>query len=260
MDYFDNKEFLKEKEKFSLFYRMLNSKEKLFYTDHDSYLVGQGNKNFPVWVWTKENLSKDKLVELLKVLDENYLLQDETELVCKLELYDYLRQYYETSNYLEMGFLLCRKLNDVELVEGYVDTLKPSERDLLVKYWQDDYKEMSKGKELSLEEAYEEVDKWLSGEKTMFAYRNKDGKPVSLAGYGEDYGIAKVTHVYTPKEERCKGYCSTLVYLLTKELLEKGLTPVLYTDYSYAPSNHTYKKVGYEDQGVLVSCKVKKKA
>ena len=155
-----------------------------------------------------------------------------------------------------MGFLLCKKLNDVEKANGFIDHVKYSDKTLVAKYWQDNSKEMDYQEELTYEEALEEVSKWLDDEH-YFVWRNNEGRAVSLGCYGTDNGLAKVSHVYTPLEERCKGYCQNLVYEVTKKLLEEGLTPVLYTDLHYEASNHTYKKVGYEDRGYLVNFKVR---
>jgi predicted GNAT family acetyltransferase len=63
----------------------------------------------------------------------------------------------------------------------------------------------------------------------------------------------KLSHVYTPIDERSKGYASNLIYTLTNELLEKELIPLLYTDYNYKPSNKAYINAGYEDTGILIN-------
>ena len=48
---------------------------------------------------------------------------------------------------------------------------------------------------------------------------------------------------------------------MTNDLLEKGLVPLLYTDYNYIPSNRAYINAGYEDSGILInfSCSREKK-
>lgn len=253
---FLNKDFLKDKEKFSLVYKMLKSKEKLFLSDEENYLLAKGTKGYPTWVWTKDNLSNEKLLEVLNLLKENYLVEDENKFTCKKEVYEYFKNNLDTYDYFEMGFLLCKKLNDVEKANGFLDHVKYSDKTLVAKYWQDNSKEMDYQEELTYAEALEEVSKWLDDEH-YFVWRNNEGRAVSLGCYGTDNGLAKLSHVYTPLEERCKGYCRSLVYEVTKLLLEEGLTPVLYTDLHYEASNHTYKKVGYEDKGYLVNFKVR---
>ena len=54
--------------------------------------------------------------------------------------------------------------------------------------------------------------------------------------------------VYTPREERNKGYCYNLIYRLCEDLLKKGENKFicLYTDDTNPISNHIYEKVGFE--------------
>ena len=66
-----------------------------------------------------------------------------------------------------------------------------------------------------------------------------------MVSYGVADNQARLNHVYTPPEERQKGYAANLIYLMTNELLDKGLVPLLYTDYNYIPSNKAYINVGY---------------
>lgn len=56
-----------------------------------------------------------------------------------------------------------------------------------------------------------------------------------------------VSGVFTPKEERCKGYAYNLIYRVSKEFLDNGADYcVLFTDDSNPISNHVYEKIGYE--------------
>ena len=81
---------------------------------------------------------------------------------------------------------------------------------------------------------------------------------MSMAGYDIIDDKAKISHVYTPDGERRKGYAFNL---MTKELLNKNLTPLLYTDSKYKASNGAYEAVGYKRQRILInfSCSREKK-
>lgn len=252
--FLENSDFQKEKYKYNLLYKMLLSKDKLFYSNQE-YVLGRSSNKTPTWVWTKDNLSYEKVLEVEELL-RKYYLSEETSLTCKKELYEYLKRDFNVRDYFEMGFLVCHKLKDVKLSDGYMDRPNYSDKTLLAKYWQNSCKEQD-NLDLTYEECLEEVSNWLNSD-TFYVWRNKLGKVVSMANYSVVSNMAKVSHVYTPDEERCKGYCTSLVYELTKKLLEKGLVPLLYTNYNYKPSNHTYKKVGYESEGYLVNFKVRK--
>lgn len=73
------------------------------------------------------------------------------------------------------------------------------------------------------------------------------GKIVSQAVFGRDLKKGKcISGVYTPKEERGKGYAYNLVYQVSKKSLEDGAEYcVLYTDDKNPISNHIYEKIGY---------------
>lgn len=204
---------------------MLGSKEALFVTDYDKYLLGRGDKKFPTWVWIKDNLDLKTKKEVLELLKDKYL-EGYTDVVCKPDFYEYLKDNLDdVTKYYDMGFLQCNYVKEVDKQDGFFDKVRYSDKTRLAKYWQDNCKETN-NEDLSLEKCLEEVDNWLK-QDTFYVWRKKDGTAVSLAGYGVEKDLAKVTHVYTPKEERCKGYCTSLVYELTKLLLDKR-SPRLY--------------------------------
>lgn len=55
-----------------------------------------------------------------------------------------------------------------------------------------------------------------------------------------------VSLVFTPQEERRKGYARTLVAAISKELLKDYAFCVLYTDMMNPTSNKIYQEIGYE--------------
>ncbi|HET9852370.1 MAG TPA: GNAT family N-acetyltransferase [Candidatus Limnocylindrales bacterium] len=74
------------------------------------------------------------------------------------------------------------------------------------------------------------------------------GRPVSLTGAGglTPHGI-RVGPVYTPREDRGRGYASNLVARVSQELLDSGRTFVfLFTDLANPTSNKIYQAIGYE--------------
>ncbi len=76
----------------------------------------------------------------------------------------------------------------------------------------------------------------------------KDKKIVSSCCLTRKMKFGKcISAVYTPKEEREKGYAYNLVYRASKKQLDEGdKYCVLYTDDSNPISNHVYEKIGYK--------------
>jgi len=83
-------------------------------------------------------------------------------------------------------------------------------------------------------------------EQEVFFWED-NGKVVSMMKKARPskHGVT-VSFVFTPKEERKKGYARTMVAAGTKELLKKYDFCVLYTDMMNPTSNKIYMEIGYE--------------
>jgi GNAT superfamily N-acetyltransferase len=80
-----------------------------------------------------------------------------------------------------------------------------------------------------------------------FALWQVAGRPVSLTGWMPIAGGARVGPVYTPPEERGRGFASNLVAEVSTDMLERGAAACfLYTDLGNPTSNAIYRRVGYE--------------
>ena len=75
-----------------------------------------------------------------------------------------------------------------------------------------------------------------------------EGTAVSMAGYsGPTPNGIRVAWVYTPPENRGKGFAGACVAALSQKLLDDGRKfCFLYTDLANPISNHVYQKIGYE--------------
>jgi len=91
----------------------------------------------------------------------------------------------------------------------------------------------------------------LSDEALLREWRaafSMDGSAVSMAGYsGRTPNGIRVAWVYTPPENRGKGFAGACVAALSQKLLDDGRRfCFLYTDLANPISNHIYQKMGYE--------------
>ena len=256
MGYLSNiNDYQKEKDKFYLLSLIASQEGSLLYSDLEYYFMGRCEDNMPCWIWTRDNITEEVYQKLKEDLN-NYLLEGNTKYTCKKELYNLLQKDYQTSNYYEMGYLSCENLIKPKERKGIFVRPSYNDRETLAKYWIDNEKEIE-NKDISKEEALEEVDLWLRG-KRFYVLMDNSGKIVSMAGYSIVGDTAKITHVYTPPEERRKGYCTNLIYELTKKLQDDDLKPLLYTDYHYEASNKAYQSIGYQDEGFLINFEITK--
>ena len=262
---FENPEFLKDKYKFNLIFKNLTSPDLELYSDEKNYMLCRGAKNLPTWIWTSDGFDKSKIGEIEELI-KIYLTDNERDkFTCKKELYDLLveRKFdnLNTDDYFEMGFLICHHTKVPKICDGVLSKPTASDGEVLAKYWYDDNMEMNSATPITMEQSKKDVETFISDDK-FYVLRNAENKIVCMASYRITGEQAKINHVYTPTEERKKGYAANLIYLMTNEILKRGLVPLLYTDYNYIPSNKAYINAGYEDKGILInfSCsKVKKK-
>ncbi|MBR3210313.1 MAG: GNAT family N-acetyltransferase [Bacilli bacterium] len=251
----DIESFQNEKDMFYIISLISKGEDPQLISDLNNYVIARSDVGYPIWIWTKEDLSKEKEKEILSELNV-FFEKGENKFTSKKEIYDLLKKKYETLNELEMGFLSCEEA--VKPLKGKGIFVKPNYADkvTLAEYWRDNLKELYK-KTITQWEALEEIENWLE-EKKFYVLKDASGEIVCMAGYSIVDDLAKITHVYTPRDERRKGYCQYLIYSLSKMLLEEGYKPILYTDYQYEASNRAYQKVGFKDQGTLMNYSIHK--
>lgn len=98
------------------------------------------------------------------------------------------------------------------------------------------------------------VEELKKAEETIKAGRvfvwDVNGKPVAQAGLSGTDTVARISMVYTPAEERGKGYASAAVAQLSQMQLDAGKKMCcLYADARNPVSNSMYRKIGYEFVG-----------
>lgn len=253
---FSSKEYQKDKYKFYLISLNLKNESRLLYSDEENYVICRGKIGLPTWIWTKDNFDISKLEEIKSVINLYLTTEEKDKFTCKKELYDLLvRTSYDKLNiddYFEMGTLFCRNVKQPRQCDGYIAIPTLDEKPTLVKYWYDDNMEMNGVETVSIEQAEEDIQRMIDSQK-FYIWKNNNDKIVCMVNYSIVDGQAKLSHVYTPVEERGKGYAANLIYTVTKKLLEQELVPLLYTDYNYIPSNKAYINAGYEDTGILIN-------
>lgn len=255
-------DFQKDKYKFFLILQNLKSDSLMLYSDGENYVICRGAVGWPTWIWTKDNFDKNSIEEIKAAMRLYLTENDFDKFTCKKELYDLLvsSEFCELNkeDYFEMGFLSCQKTIKPKNCLGSFGIPSIMDKDILVRYWFDACKEMVGVDDITLEKASEDVDIMLKSNQ-LFVLRNNENDIVCMANYSIIDGLAKISHVYTPINHRSKGYAANLIFNMTNVLLEKGLVPLLYTDYNYKPSNKAYINVGYEDQGILINFSCSKK-
>jgi predicted GNAT family acetyltransferase len=85
----------------------------------------------------------------------------------------------------------------------------------------------------------------------------RDGRTVSLAVRRPVVaGSARIGPVYTPPEDRGRGYGSAVTAAATRDILEDAAIPVLFTDRRNPTSNAIYARLGYRAVGDYVNLRM----
>ena len=143
------------------------------------------------------------------------------------------------------------KLDRVEAVSGVAGQprmVDENDRELLWD-WYAGFLRDSMGTEPNPTQIRKQVKTYLEADPRMrgMTLWEVEGKPVSMAGYAgpTPHGI-RVGAVYTPPEERRKGYASACTASVSQYLLDQGFQfCFLFTDLMNPTSNHIYQEIGY---------------
>lgn len=85
------------------------------------------------------------------------------------------------------------------------------------------------------------------GDSAGFSIWEDAGHAVSLTGWARIRGGARIGPVYTPPDDRGRGYASNLVAQVSAELLSHGAEACfLCTDLGNPTSNAIYRRIGFE--------------
>jgi len=190
--------------------------------------------------------------ELYKFTAEQVYKQDrkllgvnaETEMAHKFARFycEIAKQQYKLENSLKI-LVLEKMLPKQNRNNATFRMATEQDKTVLNQYIRGFYKD-ALDEEISDEEVNQKVESYL---ERGYYVLEKDGKIVSQAVIGRTLIKGKsISGVYTPKEERGKGYAYELVYKLSKKCLDEGAEYcVLYTDAENPISNHVYQKIGY---------------
>jgi predicted GNAT family acetyltransferase len=133
-------------------------------------------------------------------------------------------------------------------VPGQIRLAEKGDRQLLLD-WYAGFHRDAMGEEPTPRRVRRQVDAYLRGDldqRGLMIWIDR-GIPVSMAGYsGPTPNGMRVGAVYTPPDQRRKGYASACTAALSKHLLERGFQfCFLFTDLLNPTSNHIYQQIGY---------------
>ncbi|MDT0159116.1 GNAT family N-acetyltransferase [Bacillus sp. AG4(2022)] len=145
---------------------------------------------------------------------------------------------------MDQRIYILEKVNDLPYAGGTLSLASEKDEELAAG-WISDFSRATPENTLSIEEGRKKARQFIS-ERSLYLWL-EDGRPVSMAKKARPtkHGVV-VNLVYTPDEERKKGYASACVAALSRELLKSYKFCSLYTDLANPTSNHIYQEIGYK--------------
>ena len=190
--------------------------------------------------------------ELYKFVAEQIYSQDnrllgvnaETEIARKFAQFycEIAKQQYKLVHPMKI-LVLEKMLTKQNVNEAIFRKATEQDRLILTRYIKE-FHEEALNEDVSDEHVNQKFESYL---ENGYYFLEKEGKIVSQAVIGRTLIKGKsISGVYTPKDERGKGFAYELVYALSKKCLDEGAEYcVLYTDAENPISNHVYEKIGY---------------
>lgn len=144
-------------------------------------------------------------------------------------------------------------LADPRPVSGRLRAVRPDEAELALAWVHDFFRDADEqaGREAGhLDEAAAfgigEVLRRLD-EGVLWFWVDDDDRPVHLTGANPPaYGVTRIGPVYTPKEERGRGWAGAAVAEVSRGIQAAGGRATLFTDQANPTSNALYQALGYE--------------
>jgi GNAT superfamily N-acetyltransferase len=92
----------------------------------------------------------------------------------------------------------------------------------------------------------------------LVMWEDDDGRPVSMAGTSRAVaGMVRVSLVYTPPEQRRRGFASAVTAAATRDALQAGIPEILlFTDLGNPTTNRIYQEIGYRPVADRVSLRL----
>ncbi len=245
-------ELRKEDVVFAILIRiLLDFETEITITDHENYVISYSEKPYPVFIWTKDNLSEEQYLKIWNEAKSHFPLDVERFFCVKKELAEYIKAQDGLEVDFEFLSYECTKVTKpTRELDGKVVRAKAKDLDTVASFTFDFVEEVGIDSE-SFENIKNKVKKKIENGE-IYLYKLNNGMCVSLASIQEFGSIGKIGQVFTAMDYRRNGYAQKLVYTLTKYLLDSDKRAVLNTDASYLPSNDCYIGIGYKFVGSFV--------
>lgn len=255
----ENSKLLNYEVDFNLIHRITEDENAFVIQSTDKNLIAAQNEGRQMWIWINPN-SDDKYVD--KSISELYEIIKDRQVPSILGYKKYIQKLADTISInksihyqIDMGMIAyhCTKVIPTYKSNGKMIISNENHVDTIAKFAKGFIKD-GFGIDVTVGSQLESAKRLASSGNTyLLELNNKIVSMANIAHRSKRHG--RINNVYTPDEERNKGYASTLVANLSLKLLDENLTPMLYADDSNSISNKVYTNIGYIETGRIYNIK-----
>ena len=237
--------------------RSLNLGRPLILSDDKDCLMTQDSPTEPMWIWTSQTISDESLEEMIFSLSALRTEENLRAIVSKKQIAKLISLAFENEIERKQRILVY-ELKTLQPAKAEGKCIPGAEvepdiaGDLIALMMKENGEELSAVRRNSLGTAF-------SQSPDSFAWRTETGEIASIARIarlGNRY--AEVHTVITEPKLRNHGYAQALLTEISLLILSEGLTPMLYADRDYLPSNAVYRKIGFSVKDQLTAVRFRK--
>ena len=225
------------------------------FSDNKNCIIVNSDADHSVIVWTSDDfIDYEQLFDFIK---NEFSENNPLKIMSKTGMYHFLKNSgrVDDDNIKRLGTYKCNKLKSIEYI-GQPDNIIEAEVVTVAEMLLLFSKETGFDANINHDENIQSAREFIANPLNK-VWRNSEGAIVAMARIRETEKYGRLGYVLTIKEERGKSYAKMLVHFLTKSILETGKTPMLFTNFDYAPSNKCYTAVGYDLITTIADYKIK---
>ncbi|NUU63368.1 GNAT family N-acetyltransferase [Paenibacillus agri] len=245
--------FVRDEVKFNLIHMITGFEGNVRLKTPENTLVLAYSQGFRPWLWISYEVSHSEKETLIQELAEH--LKDE-ELPGIISEPDIARRFAEVfcqgkgtsfHTHLMLEVYHCPAVHKPINVEGHVVQASIEDAPLIAKFLAG-FSEDAFGKPVDPKDMLSTAEgDAASGQMYLWVV---DGTPVSMAKIAHrSPRHARINDVYTPRDQRKKGYASAIVAAICERVLEERLIPMLYADGHNPAANKVYQSIGFVNAG-----------
>lgn len=242
--------FKKDEIPFNIMLTLINKKDNFpeirCFSDGEDVIILNTDANHPVIVWTSDNFHDFE--SIYRFITEFFYENEPLSLTAKKSCYLFFQKkgwIANDDNTKILGVYKLDKLNNIKK-SGYVDCIYPEDVEIIANMIKSFEEEALPEEKHPYSYYLEQANKYPALRETHKVWKDENGQITSIGHFTTTDSTGKISQIYTFPDKRGKSYAKMLVNELANIILKKNLTPVLYTNFQYEPSNKCYQDVGFK--------------